>query len=186
MRMTKLVPSKQFVIVLAATALAGLSFMPLAGGFSGLSEPSKPKCKKGYYWSSSRRKCVRRRNRNLSDQDRYLAGRNLTLNGRHREALEILHGVKNTNHAGVLTYIGYATRKLGDVDQGISYYHKALAIEPRNVATREYLGEGYVSRGDFEMARQQLQIIAQLAGTDSHEYKELAAALSGHNAPRNR
>ena len=46
MRMTKLVPSKQFVIVLAAAALAGLSFMPLAGGFPAYQSPVNQNAKR--------------------------------------------------------------------------------------------------------------------------------------------
>ena len=53
----------------------------------------------------------------------------------------------------VLTYIGYSKRKLGAVDEGIAYYHRALAINPDNVNTREYLGEGYVAMGRFDLAR---------------------------------
>ncbi len=41
----------------------------------------------------------------------------------------------------MLNYIGYTTRKLGDVDKGLEYYHEALLLDPNYLLAREYLGE---------------------------------------------
>ena len=50
----------------------------------------------------------------------------------------------------MLGSIGYSTRRLGDVDKGIGYYHQALAIDPGYTKVREYLGEAYLQKGDVE------------------------------------
>ena len=81
----------------------------------------------------------------------------------------------------MLNYLGYSNRKAGRLDVGLSYYQKALAIDPNFVLAREYLGEGYVAAGKFDFARDQLHEIGQRCGTNCEEYKELAEVISGVN-----
>jgi tetratricopeptide (TPR) repeat protein len=68
--------------------------------------------------------------------------------------LDTLAHIKNQEQARVLNLIGYNTRKLGEVDKGLDYYHKALALDPNYLLAREYLGEGYLQKGDLASARQ--------------------------------
>jgi len=42
---------------------------------------------------------------------------------------------------------------------------------------REYLGEAYVIQGKIELAKEQLETIKALGGTDSEEYEDLAKAI---------
>ena len=79
----------------------------------------------------------------------------------------------------VLTYIGYSKRKLGKVDEGIAYYHQALAINPNNLNTREYLGEGYVAAGRTDLALDQLSKLEELCGPDCDQYEQLELAIAG-------
>ena len=79
----------------------------------------------------------------------------------------------------ILTMIGYSKRKLGAVDEGIAYYHRALAINPDSVNTREYLGEGYVAMGRFDLAEVELEKIEAICGTDCDPYVQLASAIAG-------
>ena len=69
-------------------------------------------------------------------------------------------------------------RKLGRVDEGIGYYLKAVALDPRYAQVREYLGEAYVIKGEVERAREQLRAIEAICGTDCEEYEDLAKAIS--------
>jgi len=87
--------------------------------------------------------------------------------------------VRNKNDATVLTYIGYATRKLGNVEEGINWYHKALAVDPSNVHTHEYLGEGYVAAGRVDLARQELAKLEALCGKGCEQYEALSATIAG-------
>ena len=93
---------------------------------------------------------------------------------RYDEALQTLDMLKDANTPRALNYRGYATRKLGRTEEGISYYLKSVAMDPNYAQVREYLGEAYVLQGKFDLARQQLETIAKICGsTDCEEYEDL-------------
>ena len=78
----------------------------------------------------------------------------------------------------MLNYTGYSNRKAGRLEIGITYYRKALAIDPNFVLAREYLGEGYVAAGRVDLARIELGEIKNRAGVQSEEYHDLAKAIT--------
>jgi cytochrome c-type biogenesis protein CcmH/NrfG len=47
---------------------------------------------------------------------------------------------------------------------------------------REYLGEAYVTKGNYELAREQLSTIEKLCGKDCEYYEDLAEALTEAHA----
>ncbi len=59
-------------------------------------------------------------------------------------------------HPDILTYKGYAWRKLGRLDKAESYYRQALALAPGHRGATEYYGELKVIRGDIAGARTML------------------------------
>jgi tetratricopeptide (TPR) repeat protein len=73
-----------------------------------------------------------------------------------------------------------ATRKLGDIDKGIGYYHQALAIDPGYTKVREYLGEAYLQKGDVVKAKEQLTEIADRCGGPCDDYELLVKAIAAH------
>ena len=78
----------------------------------------------------------------------------------------------------VLNMVGYATRKLGDVDKGLDYYQRALALDPNYLRAREYLGEGYLQKGDVAKAKEQLSEIAdRCTASPCEEYGKLEQAI---------
>ena len=80
----------------------------------------------------------------------------------------------------VLTMIGYAERKMGNIAGGFDYYHRALAIDPNNLNTHEYMGEAYVMIGEVEQATLELGTLEKLCGGKGCEqYDDLATALAG-------
>jgi len=138
----------------------------------------KPKkCPSGTAWSKQQKKCVAVKKGALSDEDLARAGRQLALDGHYRDAIKVLAMAANADDPAVLTYLGYSHRKLGDVDLGISFYKKALDIDPENIRTREYLGEGYVSKGELDLAWLELVEIEKRCGQTCIEYQALETAL---------
>ena len=126
----------------------GASVMPpqpvhAAGGGGTSTTPAK-NCKKGWVWSSWKKKCVKKNA--ATDQELYDYGWRLAKLGHYERAIEMLHAVKNQADPRVLNYLGYSYRKMGHLEKGIVYYTKALKIDPDFVLAREYLGEGYAFR----------------------------------------
>ncbi len=147
---------------------------------------SKPKlvCKKGEVikkiTQSGKKvnKCVKLQSGILPDEELYQQGRQLAKDGQYEWALQVLASIKNQNDPRVLNYTGYANRKAGRLEIGITYYRKALAIDPDFVLAREYLGEGYVASGRIDLAQVELSEIKKRAGANSEEYKDLSKAIA--------
>lgn len=173
-----------FVRILAVSALAlsmslgAHNFVLAAGDGGGSTNSGAKKCKSGEVWSSSKKKCVKASSGLVPDGELYEQGRELALAGDYDRAIEVLDAVRNKGNPGVLNYLGYAHRKAGMIDEGIAYYHQALAIDPDYVLAREYLGEGYVAAGNVDLARQQLQEIGTRCGINCEEYIELAEVIA--------
>ena len=167
-----------FSLAVVALALAW-SLPSLALDLGGDDDDDKPpkKCPSGKAWSDKAKKCVAQKSDALSDEDRARAGRQLARDGHYRDAIVVLETIANKDDPVALTYLGYSHRKLGDIDHGISLYKKALEIDPENVATREYLGEGYVTKGQLDLAYLELTEIEKRCGTSCEAYKALEKAM---------
>jgi tetratricopeptide (TPR) repeat protein len=138
---------------------------------------AKVSCGTDRVWSSDQQACIDSHSATLTDQDFYDEARALVDEGHFSRALEILHRIKKQEQPRVLNYIGYTTRKLGDVDKGLEYYHKALELDPNYLLAREYLGEGYLQKHDVEKAKEQLMEIAHRCGDSCEEYAKLEKAI---------
>jgi len=114
----------------------------------------------------------------LHDPQLYQQGTMLALAGEYQRALGVLNSV-SVKDSAVLTMIGYATRKLGNLDEGIAIYHRALALDPGNLSTHEYLGEGYLDAGRIDLAEAQLDTLELLCGVDCPQYQTLSKVIAG-------
>jgi tetratricopeptide (TPR) repeat protein len=76
-------------------------------------------------------------------------------------------------HPDVLTYTGYAWRKLGRYDRAEAYYREALAIAPNHRGATEYYGELMVERGDLAGARRMLARLEGLCSFGCVESEDL-------------
>lgn len=92
-------------------------------------------------------------------------------------AIDQLKSLKREDVADVANLIGYSYRKLGDYQSSKAYYELALKDDPNHVRTWQYYGLWQLEQGNREQAQYHLNKIASLAGTDSSEYRSLAAAL---------
>jgi tetratricopeptide (TPR) repeat protein len=162
-------------LILAAAVLPAFAASGGGGGSSGASTPVV--CKAGWVYDKQKQICVPVQG--MNDKDLYEQGRALALAGYYENALAALTAIQNQKDAMVLTMIGYSKRKMGAVDEGMAYYHRALAIDPNNVNTREYLGEGYVMIGRLDLAQGELDKIGAICGQTCEQYEDLAMALAG-------
>src|SRR6266850_1793162 len=95
----------------------------------------------------------------------------------YSSAIEQLKALGQDDRADVANLIGYSYRKLGDYKVSQIWYERALKTDPNHVKTWQYYGLWQVEQGNREQAQYHLNRIAALAGTNSEEYRSLAAAL---------
>jgi tetratricopeptide (TPR) repeat protein len=92
-------------------------------------------------------------------------------------AIEQLNALGHDDSAAVANLIGYSYRKLGDYQLSQIWYQRALKADPDHIKTWQYYGLWQVEQGNRDQAQYHLSRIAALAGTNSEEYRSLAAAL---------
>jgi tetratricopeptide (TPR) repeat protein len=92
-------------------------------------------------------------------------------------AIGQLKALGHDDNAAVANLIGYSYRKLGDYKLSQIWYERALKADPNHVKTWQYYGLWQVEQGNRDQAQYHLSRIAALAGTNSEEYRSLAAAL---------
>src|SRR6516225_4927684 len=165
--------------IACATAL-GLSLLASGGARAdgGGGGSDRQTCPGGYVYDARTNSCVKQQAGVLPDQDLTDYAFALIKTGRYGDAIGVLDILEKPNTAVALNYRGYATRKLGRVDEGIGYYLKSVALDPHYAQVREYLGEAYLVKSKFDLAKAQLATIEKICGsTDCEYYGELAKAL---------
>jgi cytochrome c-type biogenesis protein CcmH/NrfG len=89
---------------------------------------------------------------------------------------------EDTQQADVYNLLGFTLRKTGDFKTSLTYYTKALELQPDHKAAREYLGELYVETGNMAKAKEQLAILAKLCPGGCEEREDLQKAISAKSA----
>ncbi len=117
-----------------------------------------------------------------NDDERFMAGYLLAKNGHYQEAIDVLSQIKDDNDPRVLNYIGFATRKLGNIEKALVYYRRAISIDPNYVMSRAYMGEAFLANGNRQAALHQLQEIENRCGSSCEAYVKLSRAIAGNSA----
>ena len=89
---------------------------------------------------------------------------------------------EDTQQADVYNLLGFTLRKTGDFKTSLTYYTKALELQPDHKAAREYLGELYAETGNMDKAKEQLAILAKLCPGGCEEREDLQKAISAKSA----
>jgi cytochrome c-type biogenesis protein CcmH/NrfG len=89
---------------------------------------------------------------------------------------------EDTQQADVYNLLGFTLRKTGDFKTSLTYYTKALELQPDHKAAREYLGELYVETGNMEKAKEQLAVLAKLCPAGCEEREDLQKEISAKSA----
>ena len=140
-------------------------------------------CRPGEIWDKKKHSCLRRHSGILPDAEMTEYAFALASAARYQEALDVLDLLDNSNTPRALNYRGYATRRLGRIEEGVGYYLQSIALDPEYPQVREYLGEAYVIEGKFDLAKAQLAAIGQLCGeADCEYYQRLSKALGEAHA----
>lgn len=164
---------KSALTLIASAAIGGLFALPaFAAGDGGSSTPT---CPTGQVYSQQKQMCI---DAGAADDDSLTDyAYALAQDGRFEEALTTLDLLEQPDTAEALNYRGYATRKLGRIEEGVGYYLQSVALDPEYALVREYLGEAYVTQGKLDLAQEQLAEIEKLCGTTCEPYGDLAEAI---------
>lgn len=160
---------------LAVSAALAIALAPSGASAFG-DEPAKPKIDCSKKANKSHPACKNNRD-GATDDEVYNAAYWLAKSGSYAEARALLLTASNPDDPRILNYLGYTTRKLGDVDGALVYYGKALALKPDYTLARSYLGEAHLQKGDVTAAKSELGEIERRCGTGCQEYAELAGHI---------
>jgi Flp pilus assembly protein TadD len=116
----------------------------------------------------------------LQRDDLYKFAREFAYAGQYENAITVLNLAKNQNDPRILNYLGYANRKAGRMELGMSYYKKALQQDENYILARSYMGMALAEQGDIQGARVQLVEIRDRGGENTWAYRALLQSLNGY------
>jgi tetratricopeptide (TPR) repeat protein len=90
-----------------------------------------------------------------------------------------LRALAHDNNADVATLLGYASRKLGRYDDAKYWYDKALAADPKHALTWSYYGMWHAEQGNLLKAKDDLEQVRLICGTECKEYLALKEVIDG-------
>lgn len=115
----------------------------------------------------------------------YLEAVGLINEHRYAEAIDSLERARTAfgAHPDILTYLGFANRKLHHYDVAEKYYREALAAEPRHKGATEYYGELLVERGNISGAKAMLARLDTMCTFGCAEADELRQWIAAKGKP---
>jgi tetratricopeptide (TPR) repeat protein len=99
-------------------------------------------------------------------------------------AIPLLLGAlkKSPQEPDILNELGFSYRESGQLDQALTYYRQALAIDPDHAAAREYLGELYLKQNQPNMANIELSELKRICAKRCQARRELEQAIADYSA----
>ena len=157
-------------------------------------------CTDGKIWSDEKKECIapedmkpaegtgdetpeeQKKSERRIDDKLYEAAREFAYAGQYENALRALRAARDQEDPRILNYLGYNTRKLGNMQLGMSYYRRALQKDENYILARSYMGQALIEQGDIEGARVQLVEIRDRGGENTWAYRALLQSLGGERA----
>ncbi len=87
---------------------------------------------------------------------------------------------RNSRDADAHNYMGYALRKSNDLKNSAVHYAKALEINPKHLGALEYQGELFLTIGNLDLAKANLQKLDKLCWLGCDEYDDLRASIEDY------
>jgi tetratricopeptide (TPR) repeat protein len=109
----------------------------------------------------------------------YRAAYALIQQQRYDAGIAALRALRRDDHPDVANYLGYASRKLGRYDDAKFWYEEALAADPRHARTWSYYGMWHAEQGNVLKAKDYLERVRTICGSDCREYRELKGVIEG-------
>ena len=90
-------------------------------------------------------------------------------------------GLRDARNADIQNYLGYAYRRLRQVDPAMRHYQQALRLNPRHRSAHEHLGEAYLVQGDLSKAKEHLTALERICLIPCDEYDDLRRAIAKYS-----
>ena len=101
----------------------------------------------------------------------------------YKAAISELKGLaEDSQSVDVYNLLGFSLRKSGDYPTSLTYYNKALQLQPDFKPAREYLGELYLDMGDMTNAKVQLAKLETLCPEGCEDRSDLQKAIAAKAA----
>jgi tetratricopeptide (TPR) repeat protein len=113
----------------------------------------------------------------------FAAGKRAIVAGDWNGAIEVLTSaaLRDDRNADIQNYLGYAYRRLRQLDPAMRHYQQALMLNPRHRSAHEHLGEAYLVQGDLAKAEEHLAALEQVCLIPCEEYDDLKRAIAEYN-----
>ena len=91
-----------------------------------------------------------------------------------------LAGLRDDRNADIQNYLGYAYRRLGQLDAAMQHFELSLTLNPRHRGAHAHLGEAQLTRGEHAQAEVHLAALERICLIPCAEYEELKRAIQGY------
>ena len=104
--------------------------------------------------------------------------------GNYQEAIQLLKSANNNKprNADINNLLGFAHRKIGDLDKAGAYYRKALKINGKHKGALEYQGELFLMVGNVAAAEENLKRLDKICWLGCKELSDLRTAIENHKS----
>ena len=118
----------------------------------------------------------------IQEDSDYIAGKKAVDEKRWADAIPSLEKVakRNPDNPDLQNWLGYSHRNLKHYDLAFKHYNRALELDPRHRAAREYLGEAYLIVGDLAGAEKQLAALEDICLLPCEEKEDLEKAIGDY------
>ena len=91
-----------------------------------------------------------------------------------------LAALRDPQNADIQNYIGYAYRRLRNLELAFTHYRLAVALNPRHRSAHEHLGEAYLVQGDLAKAEAHLVALGDICLIPCVEHGDLQVAIMAY------
>jgi len=168
-----------------ALLLSAVLVTPTNGVAAGASTPSlSSESSKQAPPAYQKKSHAKKRNPKSSSIDEFVAGYKAAYaliydKSDYEAAIAALRALDRDNNPDVATLLGYASRKLGRYGDAKFWYEQALAADPNHAVTWSYYGMWHAEQGNVLKAKEDLEKVRVICGTDCEAYKLLRSAIDG-------
>lgn len=92
--------------------------------------------------------------------------------------------LRDTRNADIQNYLGYAYRKVGQLEASFRHYERALALSPRHRGAHEYIGEAYLVVDNLAKAEEHLAALQTICLIPCEEFEELKEKIEQYKSSR--